>query len=213
MTLTAPFDILADWPGRTLTFEPLWRQEFSRQTNGVTRIKDFGSPLWQTTVSSRTLKRPELDYWKARMNRLRNGEETFYGYSMTRRYPIAYPRGSWPTGVLFSGTTGTVHSLGDDNKSLTIATLPVGFVLSVGDFIQIGTTDLYQVQEPATANGSGLTNTFEVFPNFWPGTTTGTAVSVKQAHCLMTLLPGTMSMPSDDSAIGKITFQAVEARS
>lgn len=213
MTLSAPFDILNGFPGWTLTFEPLFRQEQSRQQNGVTRLKDFGSPLWQTSVASKpNLTRPVLDMWRARLNRLWNGEETFYGYSLSRCWPMAYPGGSWPTGGTFDGVSANLDFIGDDNRSIKVSALPVGFEFRVGDFLQIGTNDLYQVQEAATADGTGLTGQFEVFPNLWPGTVTGTPISVKRPHCLMTLLPASGSSPAQINGLGQLTFQAVEYR-
>jgi hypothetical protein len=213
MTLSAPFDILNGFPGWSLTFEPLFRQEQSRQSNGVTRTKDFGSPLWQTSVTSKTnLTRPVLDYWRARLNRLWSGEETFYGYSLSRCWPIAYPRGSWLTGSSFDGTNAVLSEIETDNKSIKLTGLPAGFKISVGDFLQIGDSDLYQAQEAVTASGAGATGQFEVFPNLWPGTATGTAVSFKRPHCLMTIVPGSVSTTAQPNGLGQVSFQAIEYR-
>lgn len=210
MALSEPFDILAEFPGWTTTFEPLWRQEQSRQANGITRLKDFGSPLWTLTASTRSLSRRELDYWRARLEVLENGEQTFLGYSLSRCWPMAYPRGSWPSGDAFDGVSAIVDTLDDNNRALRVSGLPAGFVLSVGDMLQIGDNDLYRVHEAATANVAGLTGLFEVRPHFWVGTAEGDTVSVKRPHCLMTIVPGSVQSPSEPSGRGAISFSAIE---
>jgi hypothetical protein len=212
MALTPPFDILQGWPGWTLNFDQLVRKEQSRQTNGVTRTKDFGSPLWSTTVTSKTLSRAKLDYWRAQLNILRRDDSTFYGYALSRTWPIAYPNGTWPTGVAFNGLTANLSAINGNNKAIKLSALPVGFILSVGDFIQVGTTDLYQVLESAIADGTGLTPYFEVAPTLWPGTITGTAVSVKRPHCLMQIVQGSIASPASENGLGKVSFQAIEYR-
>ena len=217
MSLTYPLDILADWPGWTTSFDLLWRQEQSRQANGVTRVKDFGEPLWRMTASTRSLSRPELDHWRARLNALENGIKTFKGYPLSRCYPIAYPRGTWPTGAAFDGVSATVYSIGADNKSLAVDMLPAGFVFSVGDFISVAYSAgtkfaLLQVMETATASGAGVTPEFEVRPHLPIGLAVDDVVSVRRPHCLMTLVPGSVASESEDNGRGKISFSAVEYR-
>lgn len=213
MALTEPFDILSDFPGWTPVFEPRIRQELSGTAGGRIYTKDFGSPLWTLTASSKSLKANDLDAWRAKLNSLAAAQQTFLGYSLSRCYPIAYPNGSWPTGVSFDGISANLFAIASDNKSIRISSLPSGFALSVGDMLQIGDADLYRVREAAVA-ASGTTGSFEVFPNLWPGTVTGTAVSVKTPHCLMVVVPGSVSSPADPSTgRGSISFQGIEARS
>lgn len=212
MTITYPLDILADFPGWTPEFELLWRQEQSRQANGVTRVKDFGSPLWRLSASSRPLSPNELDFWRARLDALENGLQQFKGYPLSRCFPIAYPNGAWPTGGAFSGTTAAVNSINANRKSITLKSLPAGYKLSIGDMIQIG-RNLHRVQEAATANGSGITGAFEIRPHLWPETVINDPVSVKRPACLMTIVPGSIASSADpQTGRGTVSFQAIEAR-
>ncbi len=64
MAITYPLDLLQAFPGWSTVFDLMWRQEQSRQTNGVTRVKDFGSPLWRATFQSRSMRPNELDEWQ-----------------------------------------------------------------------------------------------------------------------------------------------------
>ncbi len=212
MAITYPLDILQAFPGWTTEFELLWRQEQSRQANGVTRVKDFGSPLWRAAYVSRTLSANDLDEWRARLDAMEGGQQQFKGYPLSRCYPIAYPNGSWPTGGAFNGTTAAVNSINANRKSITLKSLPAGFQLRVGDMIQIGTFNLHRVQEVATAT-AGVTGALEIRPHLWPETAINDAVSVKRPACLMTIVPGSISSSADpQTGRGTVSFQALESR-
>lgn len=211
MSITGPIDILTGFPGWTTMVEPMLRQEQSRSANGKTYVKNLGSPLWQLSAQSRQLKPNELDYWRARLNTLIDGSLTFYGRPMSRCFPIAYPNGSWPTGAAFDGVSASLASVATDRKTITVSSLPVGFIFSVGDYLAVG-NDLHQVMEPASANSFGTTGGFEVWPHIWPGVSSGT-VSVKKPSCLMAVVPGSVSTPADpQTGWGTVSFQGVEAR-
>ena len=212
MALTAPLSILPEFPGWTTDFDPEFRQEMSRAAGGRTYVKDLGPSLWRMSVRSKLLQPNTLDYWRGRLQALENGLTTFRGYSLARTYPIRYPNGSWPTGGSFSGLTANLHTIDANRKLIRVSALPAGFVLSVGDMIQIGTTDLHRVMETATADGAGLTPSFEVRPHLWPTVTTTTAVSVKRPACIMAVVAGSINTVSDLSGFGSVTFSAIEAR-
>lgn len=217
MSLSAPFDILIDFPGWTTEFDLVYRQEQSRTALGKTYVKDLGNPLWQLSAQSKMLTPNVLDYWRARLKALENGLQTFYGYSLSRTYPILYRNGSWPTGLSFSGTSAVLATVNANRKAITVSALPAAFGISIGDYVQIGSTDLHQVVEAATASGGGLTPEFEVRPFIWSGVIGGgspaVAVSVKRPHCLMSIIPGSISTQAGLDGWGAITFQGMEARS
>ena len=96
----AVIDLLASFPGWATQFELLWRQEISRASGGRTYVKDLGDPLWTATYQSRSLSINELDYWRARIDAMENGAQTFYGRSLSRCRPIKHPGSS----LLVSGT-------------------------------------------------------------------------------------------------------------
>lgn len=219
MSIGYPLDILPGFPGWTTDFDLMWRQEQSRQANGRTIVKDLGSPLWRGGYVTRSLKPNLLDEWRAKLDALENGMQTFKGYPLSRCYPIAYPSGAWPTGDSFNGLTATIYAVGVDNKSLRVDLLPAGFELRVGDMIQITRAsdpvryDLHRVMEAATADGSGITPSFEVRPHLWPGVAENDLVAVKRPWCPMAIVPGSIASPADPSTgRGSISFQAVEAR-
>lgn len=198
MAVTYPFDLLSGLKCTQQEFDLLWRQEQSRQANGRTIVKDFGSPLWRASCQSVPMYPDELDAWQAKLDAMENGLKTFYGRSLVRLRPIKHPGSS-------ALPAGTLNSIGVDRKTVTIAGL-TGITLSVGDLIQIGTKDLHRIVDVA----SGV---YEVRPHIWPGVTVGAAVSIDKPHCIMAIVPGSVTRTGDMGAgIGTIAFQAIEAR-
>lgn len=200
--ITYPLDILATWPGWSTEFDLLYRQEQSRQANGRTLVKDFGSPLWRASCVTRSLRPNELDEWRARLASLENGLQTFRGYALSRCRPQAHPGSS----VL---PVGTISFVNGNRKAISVTGL-TGISLRVGDMLRLGAADLHQVMEPATGSPTGQ---FEVRPHLWPGVVAGAAVSVERPYCLMTVVPGSVGSSADPSTgRGTVSFQAVEAR-
>ena len=209
MAITYPVNLLPGFPGWTTGFSLHWRQEQSTQASGLVLVKDMGSPLWTLRATTRSLSPNELDTWRAKLTTLENGLKTFWGYPMSRCFPIAYPNGSWPTGGAFSGTA-TLASINANRKAISLSGLPAGFQLRVGDYVSIA-GDLHQVMEAATA-ASGTTPQFEVRPHIWPAVVAGGAVSVKQPACLMAIVPGSLSSDAQVAGWGSVSFSAMEAR-
>lgn len=215
MALTEPFDFLGEFPGWTISFDLKMRQEQSRTVGGRTLVKDFGPPLWLAKIQSKIMNPNQLDYWRARMKYMEEGLYTFIGYPLSRKYPILYPSGSWPTGLSFLGTTARLTSVNVNRKAVVLSSLPAGYRGSIGDYISID-GDLHQVMETFLADGSGVTGEFEVRPHIWDGvagsTSPPTFVSVKEPSCLMSIIPGTLSTPAGLNGWGSVSFDALEAR-
>lgn len=193
----AVLDLLADFPGWSTQFELLWRQEVSRAAGGRTYVKDLGDPLWTATYQSRSLSPNELDQWRARLDAMENGAQTFYGRSLSRCRPIKHPGSS-------ALPSGAIATIGTDRKTVTLSGFS-GITFSVGDMFQVGTTDLHRI----VATGSSI----EVRPHLWPGVTTGAAVVISKPACVMAIVPGSISsQAAPDTGDGVVTFQAMEAR-
>lgn len=193
----ATVDLLSGFPGWSTQFELPRRQEVSRASGGRTYVKDLGDPLWTATYQSRSLTINELDYWRAKLDLLENGAGTFYGRSLSRCRPILHPGAA-------TLPEGTLSGVDTDRKTLTITGL-TGITLSVGDMLQVGTTDLHRI----VVAGSSV----EVRPHLWPGVTTGATVTISKPACVMMIVPGSIqTQAAPDTGDGVVTFQAVEAR-
>lgn len=193
----AVLDLLADFPGWSTQFELLWRQEVSRVGGGRTYVKDLGDPLWIATYQSRSLSPNELDGWRARLDVMENGSQTFYGRSFSRCRPIKHPGSS----VLPSGTIATIST---DRKTVALSGFS-GITFSIGDLLQVGSADLHRV----VAAGASL----EVRPHLWPGVGAGDAVVINKPACVMAIVPGSISSLAElSTGRGAVSFQAMEAR-
>lgn len=124
--------------------------------------------------------------------------KTFKGYPLARCRPIAHPGSS-------ALPSGTIASIGSNRKTVTLSGLS-GITLQVGDMFTIANKDLHQIVGVDTG-------TYEVRPHIWPGVTTGSAVSISKPHCIMAIVPGSVTSTADmASGIGAVSFQAIEAR-
>jgi len=233
MAIEYPFDLLSGFRGWSTEFQLLWRQEQSRTSNGRTLVKDFGSPLWTTTYQSRSLSANELDYWRARLDLMENGLQTFYGRSLSRCYPIDDPRGDKISGgegadlvflldfvndyaVLNDPDEDgfSIGAISPDRKTVVLdGPFPTGYRLGTGDMIQFGPRNLHRIMQAEAIVPGEATTRIEVRPHLWPETQTGDATSFIKPHCIMSVVPGSISSAADASTgRGVITFQAIEAR-
>lgn len=202
MAITYPYDILADFPGWSTDFDLAYRQEISRTAIGQTFVKDFGSPLWTASYQSIVLRPNELDAWRARLKALEGGLQQFRGRPTSRCYPIAYPNGTGMGSV----SAVTVGSIATDRKTVGLSGLPVGYVASVGDYIQIGGNNLHQI---VSVSGPSV----EVRPHLWPVSAVGDAVTLVKPSCLMTIVPSSINTTAElSTGRGVITFQGFESR-
>lgn len=208
MSISYPFDLLDGFPGWCTKFELYRRQETSRSVNGKTYVKDLGDPLWSAAYVSKNLRANALDRWRARLDALEDGLQTFIGRPLSRCRPQLYPG---TTGGALSGVT--VSSVSSTNKRLALDGLPANFKFLAGDMIEVVNSGLYRLVEDRTANSSGLTALFEVRPHFWPGVTAGAEVKIVNPSCVMSIVPGSVSSDADPTTgRGTISFEAIEAR-
>lgn len=189
---------MQDFPGWTVDFRLMFRQEQSRQASGRTIVKDFGTPLWTATYQSRGLRPNLLDEWRARLNALANGLETFKAWPMSRCWPILHPYGE-------GAVPGVIATIGANRKSLTVDWTDGATSLSIGDYVEVNSRWLFQV----TGVAAGLVT---VAPNLPLGVLVGQAVSVAKPGVTMRLVPDSVTAGASLNGRGSISFQAIEDR-
>lgn len=190
---------MQDFPGWTVAFELLYRQEQSRHASGRTRVKDFGTPIWTATYQSRQMRPNEIDEWRARLNLLQNGLGTFKAWPLSRCWPILHPRG-------VGAVNGTIASVGADNSSISVTWTGGTTVLSVGDYVELNGTRLHQVTENRAGGVRGLA------PYLSTGILVGQSVNVSKPGVLMSIVPGSVNTQTGLNGRGTVSFQAMEAR-
>lgn len=184
------------------------RQEFSRQANGVTRGKDFGSAIWMATYTTGPLPNDDALAYEALLNSLDGVIQPFEAFDLRRPYPRAHPTGS-------GASDGVLLTVNDNNKAMSLSGLTSGQVISAGDYLSFTYGDsraVHQAMETVTADGSGETAEFEIRPYIRPGWTISpaTTVKLKNPRGLFSLMPGTVTSRSSGGIHSVISFQAVQ---
>lgn len=189
---------MAEFPGWSTSFDLMWRQETSRHASGVTRVKDFGRPVWQASWVTPLLRPNALDRWRAEIDALSYSLESFAAWPTSRCWPQAHPNGRGLTG----GTTGEVQVIGPQNNGVAVSGIP-GLSLQAGDVINVDGR-LYRVV--VGAGSSAFTK-----PYLWPGVSVGDVVEVYRPSVQMIIVPGSVSISSGLNGRGTVSFQTIEA--
>ncbi|MDK3075147.1 hypothetical protein QO034_18830 [Sedimentitalea sp. JM2-8] len=162
MALTFPrTDILTglDFSPQTEPFKPMWRQEVSRTAGGVTIVKNIGPLLWKANYATIPIRTAEAGEVEADLLSLQGGVKTFEGYD---------PRHPLPASDKVSALTGvTVSFISPNMERMQIIGVPVGFVLTKGDWISVDdgvNLNLLKVVETKSADGTGEVAQFTVAP-------------------------------------------------
>jgi hypothetical protein len=209
MSITYPRTDVLDVDIADQTISLVSRQEFgSRQANGTTYGKDFGSALWTVSFTTGPIPNDDALAYEALLNSLDGVIGSFEAYDMRRAYPRLYPTGT-------GANDGVLASVNANNKAISLSGLAVGQVVSVGDYLSFtyGTSRaLHQAVETVTADGSGVTGEFEVRPHLRPGWTLSptTAVTLKNPSGVFSLVPGSVNSRASGALHTVVSFQAVQ---
>lgn len=183
----------------------LQRQEFSRQANGRTIGKNFGSGLWMGTFVTIPVDNDDALAYEAMLDSLDGVMMPFEAFDVRRKMPRLYPSGACNDGAIASVNVNT--------KAIGLSGLAAGQVVSVGDYLSFDYGDnraYHRVVEAATANGAGNTPQFEVRPYIRPGWTVSTPVKLKNPRGLFVMMPGSISPKAYGSLHTVISFQAIQ---
>lgn len=189
------------------TFQLVSRQELSRQANGRTIGKDFGSAIWLANYTTKPIFNDDALAFEAALDSLDGVVQTFEVYDLRRPYPRVYPTGA-------GANDGVLLSVNANNKALALSGLVAGQVVSAGDYLSFvygSSRALHRVVETVTANDSGVTVEFEVRPHVRAGFTLTNVVTLKSPRGVFMLMPGSVSVKASGGQHTVITFQAIQA--
>ena len=187
-------------------FALLYRQEYSRQANGITIPKDMGRPIWTMDATTKPMPHDEALAFEAKMETLDGGLGTFKAWDVRKPYPSAYPNGDF-------ADTGKIAAIGGNRKSLSLYDLPGNFVLSIGDYLSFqgyGWASLHRIGQSITANSSGVTGQFEIRPHLWFTVDVDTPVTLKRPSTVMSIMPGSITPSQYDALHSVLSFQAYQ---
>lgn len=158
-----------------------------------------GFPLWQMVCSLSRMPLVNSDEWRAWLSGMRGATRRLIGRDIARQLPRAYVEMGLPGGFdgECSNWSETINA--DDDAELTLNGLPVGLILSQGDYIDFrydATEEaiedlpwraLVRVVEGGTADGSGnVTVTIE--PPVPPAVPEDATAYVSETGCTMALV-------------------------
>lgn len=138
--MIAPFDMPESGAARQ-EFEPQRIDYAAPEAGGRVGGVQAGFPLWLGIWTLGRVGEARSDEWRAWMARLRGQMRRFYGRDLRRPYPKAHITGfagmTRAGGGAFPGSaltwSETINS--DDDSRVTLTGLPVGLILSKGDYI------------------------------------------------------------------------------
>ena len=160
--------------------------------DGTVLDDQLGERHWGGTVMVQRGSTSDMRRQKALMNIVRTAGATFLAYDTSANYPL-----SDPLGFVLGSAAVTLNSVAADGTALSLAGLPVGYALTLGDHLgfQYGSDPvrfaLHEVAEPTVlADGSGVTPEFKVTGPVRPGAQIGASVDLVRACCKAKIVPG-----------------------
>lgn len=204
----ASTDLMAALVVGSVKFRLDYGQETSGLAGGSIQVADLRSPLWRMDADCSTLTLDQLLEIETLIDVLGGSRGSFHAWDPRRPFPKLDP-----AGALLGASAIRINSFGSDNRSLSLKGFPPGYVLSRGDplafdfggrraFHRISTTTV-------TADGAGVTPTFEVVPNIRSGAATNADVILKRPAAEMKLVPGSFAGDAE-AMLGSLTLQAVQ---
>jgi hypothetical protein len=198
-----------------MSFPPAPMIEVTPLRSGRRISKELGPTLWRGHWQSSRMRPDKAGQVRAWYDTLLSLEE-FYGYDKLREYPLAYSTG-WGGLMVgaspFSGS-GVLTTVAGNNVEMTIGSLPIGFVLSPGDYLAFDYSTslraLHRCSAGATASGAGSL-TVEVRPHVRPGWAVAAPVMFYRPAARMIILPGTYQEDIAARIFTTISFDAIQS--
>lgn len=215
MAITFPREVPDELKIVGMSFPPSPMIEVSPLRSGRQISHDLGPTLWRGRWESARMRPDRAGVVRAWYSTLLSLNE-FYGYDKLCQYPLAYANG-WGgltvSGNPFSGAA-VLSAVASNNVEVSLGSLPVGFVLSPGDYFAFNYSTslraLHRCVAAATANGSGAL-TIEVRPHVRPGWQAAAAVYLYRPAARMIILPGTYNEQAQARVFTTISFEAIQS--
>lgn len=190
--LSFPYS-LANFADRLKIESVKWSLKRNDQIDGLESGQILASetapPLRTGTVNISGLSYDDASEIEALIEGLDGSIQKFMLYGPPRLYPA-----SDPGGVILGGNVVTIFAIDADNKRITVQGLPVGYVLTAGDFIQFpfgpsGVLNAYhRIVQGGVADGAGKA-VIELRPHVYAGTVTGVTCTLKKPAARVIMIP------------------------
>ena len=160
--------------------------ELSGAGSGDMWTAELSDPLWVGEVTLGVGRNDELKQAAARIRSLRGTQVAFMMCDPISQYPQADPKGS-----ILGNAVITLRTIGPDRITARMKGFPPGYVLTVGDKLQINHQDLIafvEVGETVAADAAGNLDA-PIYPNLPSSFTADSLVVVKRPACPVVIEP------------------------
>jgi hypothetical protein len=217
MPVSYPYS-LTDFADKLNVLSVVWdiqrNDELSGSGDGRVWQAELAPPLWIGTVALQRGGNDAMKQIAALMRKLHGSQEALFLYDPLSKYPQ-----SDPAGALLGASNVQVNSVAADRANLSLKGLPAGYVLTLGDKMQItyGSSPtryaFLEVSETVTASEAGVTPLFGVFPHVPAGVGINANVGLLRPACKCIIMPGSHN-PGTSGAMGTegATFRVVQKK-
>ncbi|MFD1330262.1 hypothetical protein [Mycoplana ramosa] len=161
--------------------------EFSGLGSGDIWQAELADPLWTADVTLGRGTHNELKQAAALIRRLDGARQSFLMCDPLSLFPQADPKGT-----VLGAAAVTIRSVGTDRSIARLGGLPSGYVLTVGDKLQITQGSMirfHEVSQTVAANGAGNADV-PVLPRLALSLAAGAVVTLKRPACPVVIEPG-----------------------
>jgi hypothetical protein len=241
LTFPLPFEQLMGLIGlEEGTFTLSRSDEVSGLGNGQPLNAELASPLWRFDGTTSAIENDDAEAVMALIEVLEQPGKDFYVANPRKLAPRSDPDGiklrrldalhtskAWndaliwddamPWGGAFPVPVVTIYSIEPDNRQLTLAGLPAGYVLSAGDMFafEYGPSGqkrrgLHRLVSGATAGSNGRAGPIEVSSFIRTGAAVGDAVFLLPPAMRAKVIPGSVKPSAVGSLHQRISFSAIQ---
>lgn len=150
---------------------------------------ELAKPRWAADLTLGTGRHQELKEAAALIRKLDGAKQAFLMCDPTSLYPYADPRG-----IIFGASVVTIRTIGADRVTARMQGFPAGYILTVGDKLQISYNSGQQhafVEVGATVAASSTGNLdAPIFPRLPISVVAGDVATVIRPACPVVVSPG-----------------------
>lgn len=187
-------------------------QRIARTRGGAPVVADLSEHLWTMQLTTNPVDLARGLVLEAWLDQLQGSNLSFWGYDLRRKWPGAYPRGSWPddrggVGHSFDGTC-TLDNVG---ATVRLTRLPAFYHFTPGDYMTFGyaaNRALHRIVLPETANAAGVGNV-TVEPRVRDGAPANADVRLFKCFTAMHVVPGSFE-PQPQGRFLALSFSAMQ---
>lgn len=220
MAVTFPRDLIeidSRLPLRQLSFRPMYTQVRGLSRGARPHVANIAPDLWVAEFVTHILTYDQALEQEAWLQSLDGGARLFKMWHTLCRYPRNYPNGiagmTRAGGGAFDGTCN-LQAIGTQRDTVTLNTLPAGFVFKVSDMLSFpiaspSSQSLHRVIEAGTADGSGAV-TLSVRPTLVLPATTNVTVDLIKPWCLGVVDSESINCTYSGDQFATVSFSAMQ---